>query len=64
LQFASLRKIEFEEVDVEDADFSGAEVQGANLRGAQNLVQAQVNSMKGDKDTILPASLRRPAKWR
>lgn len=54
--------------DLRYCDFIGADLRDANLRGANLtgsifLTQAQVNSAKGDNQTILPSSLRIPDHW-
>lgn len=45
------------------ADVRGAKFQGANLSGALFLTQAQLNSAKGDANTIIPEHLQVPDHW-
>jgi uncharacterized protein YjbI with pentapeptide repeats len=45
------------------AHLEGADLAGANLKDAGNLTQEQVNSAKGDEETMLPEGLTRPAHW-
>lgn len=46
------------------ADLRDADLRGADLSESLFLTQAQVNSAKGDKETRLPAALRRPESWK
>lgn len=45
-------------VDMRDADLSGA-----NLDGAIFLTQMQINSARGDHDTVLPKGFNTPSHW-
>ncbi|MEG0368068.1 MAG: pentapeptide repeat-containing protein, partial [Coprobacillus sp.] len=54
----SLENTIFLGTDVRDADFTGCD-----LTKALFLTQAQVNSMKGNDQTILPTHLHRPETW-
>ncbi|MBU5316229.1 pentapeptide repeat-containing protein [Clostridium bornimense] len=60
---ADLRKSDLSYVDVLGADFRDADLSGANLEKAIYLTQGQVNSAKGDSNTKLPKSLKRPRHW-
>jgi hypothetical protein len=44
-------------------DFASANISGTNLNGAEFLTQPQLENASGNGSTILPPSLRRPAKW-
>lgn len=46
------------------ADVRDTAVYGADLRESVYLTQAQVNAMRGDSATRLPAHLQRPGSWR
>jgi uncharacterized protein YjbI with pentapeptide repeats len=58
LSGASLRGADLTGADLRDADLSGAD-----LTGSLFLVQAQLDTARGDASTKLPASLSRPAHW-
>jgi hypothetical protein len=50
------------------ADLTGADLRGADLRGADLgnslfLTQPQIESARGDRASILPPTLTRPAHW-
>lgn len=60
---SDLRKCDLSYVDVLGADFRDADLSGANLEKTIYLTQGQVNSAKGDKNTKLPESLKRPIHW-
>ncbi|HSZ38986.1 MAG TPA: pentapeptide repeat-containing protein [Trebonia sp.] len=49
--------------DVLGVDMRDAELSGADLDGAIYLTQMQVNSARGDADTVLPAGFERPSSW-
>ena len=50
--------------DLSEANFNGADLSGAtNLSGAKNLTQEQIDSAIGNRMTILPEGLKRPASW-
>lgn len=51
-------------VNLLGADLRDTAVYGADLRESVYLTQAQVNVMRGDADTQLPAHLRPGARWR
>lgn len=55
---ADLRGVDFIGADLRDADLSGA-----NLSTSMFLTQMQVNSAKGDKETILSSYLQQPSHW-
>lgn len=44
-------------------NLTDARLNGANLTTAKNLLQQQLDSACGDKDTKLPEGLQRPAHW-
>ncbi|MCM3572458.1 pentapeptide repeat-containing protein [Mesobacillus subterraneus] len=58
LKGADMRVCDFIGADLRDADLSGA-----NLEGSFFLTQAQINSAKGNAETKLPSSLKRPKHW-
>jgi hypothetical protein len=58
LSGARLRRCDVLGVDMRDADLSGAD-----LDGAIYLTQMQVNSARGDAETVLPAGFERPSSW-
>ena len=69
LRNASLIGADLRDASLERADLLGADVRGADLRGADVssalfLTQTQVNAVRGDAATQLPAALLRPAPWR
>jgi hypothetical protein len=59
LRGASLRLADLTGADLRDADLSGAD-----LAQSLFLTQSQLDSARGDADTRLPPSLRRPDHWR
>jgi uncharacterized protein YjbI with pentapeptide repeats len=68
LRGASLIGADLSGADLRGADFTGADLRGAELSGADLtgsifLIQAQLDSAKGDSGTKLPPSLMRPAHW-
>ena len=58
-----MRKANLKGVDFIGADLRDADLSGANLSTSMFLTQMQINSAKGDKETILPAYLKRPSHW-
>jgi uncharacterized protein YjbI with pentapeptide repeats len=60
---ADLRGADLGKADLTGADLRGADISGADLRGSIFLIQSQLESAKGDTDTMLPPSLCRPAHW-
>ncbi|MBU7600730.1 pentapeptide repeat-containing protein [Streptomyces sp. P38-E01] len=60
---ANLRHADLRGADLIGADLRGADLCGANLAGALFLTQAQLDSARGDADTVLPVALARPAHW-
>lgn len=58
LRNADLRGVDFIGADLRDADLSGA-----NLSLSMFLTQMQVNSAKGNNQTILPSYIQRPSHW-
>lgn len=45
------------------ADLRKKDLSGANLSNSICITQAQINSAKGDANTILPKSITRPMHW-
>ena len=60
---ADLRGADLRGADLIGADLRGADLAGADLRGALFVVQAQLDSARGDAATRLPAGLTRPGHW-
>ncbi|MCC3378053.1 pentapeptide repeat-containing protein [Paenibacillus sp. UY79] len=60
---ADLREADMRMTDLIGADFRDADLSGANLEGSIFLTQAQLNSAKGNRKTILPPSLSIPDHW-
>ncbi|MEV4617856.1 pentapeptide repeat-containing protein [Asanoa sp. NPDC049573] len=60
---ADLRGADLGWADLIGADLRDADLRGARLRTALFLTQPQVDSAKGDRATVLPNGLRRPAHW-
>lgn len=60
---ADLRGADLTLTDVLGADLRGADVRGADLSDALFLTQFQVNGMRGDATTRIPADVLRPAHW-
>lgn len=58
LRHTDLRAVNFIGADLRDADLSGA-----NLSTSLFLTQMQVNSAKGDENTLLPSHIQRPSHW-
>ncbi|MFJ5770918.1 pentapeptide repeat-containing protein [Psychrobacillus sp. NPDC093180] len=58
MQNTDLRAVNFIGTDLRDANLSGA-----NLSTSMFLTQMQINSAKGDVETILPSHLQRPPHW-
>jgi hypothetical protein len=66
--------LNLEKTDLEGASLTGADLRGANLNGADlsdadlsdaiGLIQQQIDSAIGDKDTKLPTGLKMPASWK
>jgi uncharacterized protein YjbI with pentapeptide repeats len=68
LRGAYLIGADLTDANLESADFIGADLRdtqlaGATLTDAIFLTQTQINAAKGDKATVLPAALTRPAHW-
>jgi uncharacterized protein YjbI with pentapeptide repeats len=49
--------------DLTGADLRDARLHGADLSTALFVTQAQLNAALGDAETLVPASLERPARW-
>jgi uncharacterized protein YjbI with pentapeptide repeats len=60
---ANLKGADLRVCDFIGADFRDADLCGANLEGSFFLTQAQINSAKGNAETKLPSSLKRPKHW-
>jgi uncharacterized protein YjbI with pentapeptide repeats len=60
---ADLRGVDLTDADLLGADLRDAAAAGADLSGALFLTQSQVNALRGDGDTRLPAGHDRPAHW-
>jgi uncharacterized protein YjbI with pentapeptide repeats len=63
LRGASLGGANLSYADLTKASLSGARLSGADLSEAQDLTQVQIEEALGDKRTILPSDLKRPAHW-
>jgi hypothetical protein len=60
---ARLRGADLRAADLLGADLRGADLRGADLRDALFLTRTQVDSARGDAQTLLPAALDRPTHW-
>lgn len=60
---ADLRGADLRGADLIGADLRGADLSGADLTGSIFLTQPQLDAAKGDPDTKVSPSLRRPAHW-
>lgn len=60
---ADLRRADLRMADVNAADLRAADLRGADLSSSLFLSQAQLDSARGDHDTLLPPALRAPAQW-
>jgi len=60
---ANLSGIDLSGADLIGADLRDADLRGTNLRESIFLTQAQINTAKGDLNTILPVSLIPPTYW-
>ncbi|CAM3715977.1 pentapeptide repeat-containing protein [Mesobacillus thioparans] len=60
---ADLREADLRVCDFIGADMRDANLSGANLEGSFFLTQAQINSSKGNDETKLPYTLKRPKHW-
>lgn len=60
---ADLRGADLSVADLLGADFRGADLRGADLAESIFLTQPQLEAAKGDTDTTLPPSIRRPVHW-
>jgi len=63
LRLASLNVTSFGGADLSEADLHGTGIRGADLGETKGLIQAQLESAKGDENTILPLGLVRPQHW-
>ncbi|MEA5010685.1 MAG: pentapeptide repeat-containing protein [Angelakisella sp.] len=60
---------DFSECSFYGANLLGADLRDCNLKGSDLsecvfLIQPQINAARGDKNTLLPARLKRPGHWR
>lgn len=60
---ADLRGADLRLADVIGADLRGCDLRGASLTETLFLTQFQVAAATGDRDTLLPPALERPAHW-
>ena len=60
---ADLRGNDLSYADLIGADLRDADIRGANLKDSLFITQSQINSAKGDSNTILPKSIVRPTSW-
>ncbi|WP_454557360.1 pentapeptide repeat-containing protein [Micromonospora yasonensis] len=60
---ADLRGVDLGAADLTGADLRGADLRGADLRRCLFLHQSQLDSARGDHQTVLPPRLRRPTHW-
>jgi uncharacterized protein YjbI with pentapeptide repeats len=60
---ADLTAANLDHADVTGADLRGATLAGADLGGTLFLTQSQVDSARGDRLTVLPGWVVRPAHW-
>lgn len=60
---ADMRNTDLRSVDFIGADLRDANLMGANLSTSMFLTQMQINSAKGDINTILPTHIERPSHW-
>lgn len=60
---ANLSNLDLSGVDFLGADLRDTDFSGSNLSNAVYLTQFQINSAKGDGNTVLPSSLKKPASW-
>jgi uncharacterized protein YjbI with pentapeptide repeats len=60
---ADLKGADLRGSDLIGADLRDANLSGADLTGSIFLTQAQINSAKGDCQTRIPATLKRPSHW-
>jgi uncharacterized protein YjbI with pentapeptide repeats len=60
---ADLRRADLNVADFRGADLRGADLRGADLTGAFFLLQAQVETAIGDRETKLSPSVVRPGHW-
>jgi hypothetical protein len=62
LEGAHLKGAKLQDALLADATLTGAELHGADLTGS-DVTQKQIDSAKGDQETMLPNGLRAPATW-
>ena len=63
LSGVDLRRAILINANLEGVKLEGANLRGTNLRASKGLVQAQLNSARGDSETLIPAELRWPEYW-
>lgn len=61
---ANLKNADLTGANFIGADLRDADIRGANLEHSMFLTQYQINSAKGDSNTILPKELVMPSYWR
>ena len=64
LRRSDLREANLQRARLNGARLSGAELEGADLATSLFVIQAQIETARGNKDTALPQSLDRPEHWR
>jgi uncharacterized protein YjbI with pentapeptide repeats len=60
---ADLRGADLRVADLVGADLRGADLRGADLTGSIFLIQSQLDSARGDTETVLPPTLSQPGHW-
>ena len=63
LSRATLGRTNLTEAKLGGADLSGADLFGVDLSGVLVLTQEQIDSARGDDDTLLPTGLKMPNSW-
>jgi len=61
---ANLKESDIRFANLLGADLRDADLSGANLAGSLFLTQAQINSAKGNRETVLPSLLSMPEHWK
>ena len=63
LSGADLTGALLDQADFLEVSCDAALIAGTNLASVGNLTQSQINAMMGDRETVLPADLKRPLPW-
>jgi hypothetical protein len=63
LQRATLSRANLQGADLSDANLQETDLSDANLQNTEGLTQQQISKANGNKDTMLPDHLQRPAHW-